>query len=756
MVGQLIKKVVVSLLVSMTVAIPVKAESVGIDAQALFMTAQLESDRLSATDLIQNYLKTAFEQAQQDANLRLSADIGIMLSAQYRAIGMNRDALQVLKAIHPKACTSDACSAALAHEFALCYRANGDMSKALVSLSDALYAAGNMQNHDMQAVLLNEKGTLSALQGELSLAVEYLDQALQLNSHDVAIILNRIRLAVWSGDHQAVETYLPRAEVEISKLMDNRQSVNSHLNFGILLRDAQKRLALPASIRLKAFAQFEVARKMAQTLQATRLESFATGYIGGLYEDERRFDEALQYSRRAAFLAQSVNADESLYLWQWQGARIFNEQENFDEATIAYRQSIETLGRLKIDLNNGSSVSFRERAAPVFFSFADLLLTRTASLDDPEAVEDNLREIRTTLEQVKIAEVQEYFGDQCMGSDNSSMELDRIASSSAIIYPILLADRTELLVSLPGGLQQFTSPVSARQLTAEVREFRRGIESYDGRQDYLRQAQRLYQWLIAPLEPALAQAGISTLVIVPDGPLRTIPLSALHDGNSFLIERYAMATTPGLTLTSPRPLEREQVQLLAGGLTKGVQGFSALPNVGSELDSISKEFPSQTIRDEAFVIDEVQRQIADGDQAIVHIATHGQFDSDHTKSFLLAYDDKLTMDKLQSTIASRQFQQEPLELLVLSACQTAAGDDRAALGLAGVALNAGARSALATLWFVNDESTSRMITDFYRQLSTSSSSKAEALQKAQLALIRDPRFSHPSFWAPFLLIGNWL
>jgi CHAT domain-containing protein len=198
------------------------------------------------------------------------------------------------------------------------------------------------------------------------------------------------------------------------------------------------------------------------------------------------------------------------------------------------------------------------------------------------------------------------------------------------------------------------------------------------------------------------------------------------------------------------------VQLLAGGLTQGVQGFSALPNVGNELDSISKEFPSQTIRDEAFVIDEVQRQIANGDQAIVHIATHGQFDSDHTKSFLLAYDDKLTMDKLQSTIASRQFQQEPLELLVLSACQTAAGDDRAALGLAGVALNAGARSALATLWFVNDESTSRMITDFYRQLSTSTSSKAEALRQAQLALIRDQRFAHPSFWAPFLLIGNWL
>ena len=156
------------------------------------------------------------------------------------------------------------------------------------------------------------------------------------------------------------------------------------------------------------------------------------------------------------------------------------------------------------------------------------------------------------------------------------------------------------------------------------------------------------------------------------------------------------------------------------------------------------------------MVDEVRSQIAAGNQAIVHIATHGQFDSDHSKSFLLAYDDKLTMDRLQTTIASRQYQEEPLELLVLSACQTAAGDDRAALGLAGVALKAGARSALATLWFVNDESTSTMIADFYEHLRDPASSKAIALQRAQVALVEDSRFAHPSYWAPFLLIGNWL
>ena len=211
-----------------------------------------------------------------------------------------------------------------------------------------------------------------------------------------------------------------------------------------------------------------------------------------------------------------------------------------------------------------------------------------------------------------------------------------------------------------------------------------------------------------------------------------------------------------LTLTQPAPLERESVDLLAGGITEAVQGFSALPNVATELDSVSRAFPGETLRDEAFMVNAMQQRIAEGEQAIVHIATHGQFDSDHTQSFLLAYDDKLTMDRLQNTIATRGYRDEPLELLVLSACQTAAGDDRAALGLAGVALKAGARSALATLWFVNDASTARMVDYFYQALGQPVTTKAEALRQAQLKLMDDPQFAHPSYWAPFLLIGNWL
>jgi CHAT domain-containing protein len=136
------------------------------------------------------------------------------------------------------------------------------------------------------------------------------------------------------------------------------------------------------------------------------------------------------------------------------------------------------------------------------------------------------------------------------------------------------------------------------------------------------------------------------------------------------------------------------------------------------------------------------------------MATHAQFESDYRRSFLLAHDDVITMDRLEEVMGSRRFTDEPVDLLVLSACQTAAGDERAALGLAGVAVKAGARSALASLWSVNDESTATLITEFYRQLADENG-KAAALRGAQLLLLNDERYSHPAYWAPFLMIGDW-
>ena len=141
---------------------------------------------------------------------------------------------------------------------------------------------------------------------------------------------------------------------------------------------------------------------------------------------------------------------------------------------------------------------------------------------------------------------------------------------------------------------------------------------------------------------------------------------------------------------------------------------------------------------------------------IVHIASHGQFGDDPSETFVLAFDGQLTMDDLERAIKFGERREKALELLILSACETASGDDRAALGLAGVALKAGARSALATLWYISDQAAGELIVDFYRGVKSAKLSKAHALQQAQRQLAADPRYAHPAYWAPFLLIGNWL
>jgi CHAT domain-containing protein len=274
-------------------------------------------------------------------------------------------------------------------------------------------------------------------------------------------------------------------------------------------------------------------------------------------------------------------------------------------------------------------------------------------------------------------------------------------------------------------------------------------------QRYMRHAQTLYDWLVRPLAPDLAAVSIKTLVFVPDGVLRTIPMAALHDGEQFLIRKYALATTPGLDLTDPKPLRRDKIQMLTAGLTEAVQGFSALPYVSTELATIQNLYGGTQLLNQDFLVSSIEEELKQGDFSIVHIASHGQFASEVEQSFILAFDDKLTMDRLEQFVGRLRFREDPLELLTLSACETAVGDDRAALGLAGIAVKAGARSALATLWRVQDEAAAILVTEFYRQLQDPTVSRAVALQRAQLKLLDDPRYKAPFFWSPFLLINNW-
>jgi len=260
----------------------------------------------------------------------------------------------------------------------------------------------------------------------------------------------------------------------------------------------------------------------------------------------------------------------------------------------------------------------------------------------------------------------------------------------------------------------------------------------------------------ARVEADLARANVKTLVFVPDGVLRTIPLSTLNDGKAFLIERYAVATSPGLTLTDPRPLAGLKPLVLMAGLTEPVMGFPALPKVKEEIAGIASLHAGTVLLDQTFQTESFRRELGLHPYTIVHVASHGEFGPSPQETFVLTHDGRITLDQLEAQLGGTTYRDQPVELLTLSACQTAAGDDRAALGLAGVAVKAGARSALATLWSVNDAASARLVNTFYNNLGQSGMNKAAALREAQKALMADRRYRHPYYWSPFLLIGNWL
>ncbi len=505
------------------------------------------------------------------------------------------------------------------------------------------------------------------------------------------------------------------------------------------------------------------AARVAKAEGNTRSRTYALGYLGELSEAMGQPQAALSQTREAVFIAQAASLTDPLYRWHWQAGRLLGRQAgqggDLGGAITAYQEAVTILDTIRQDVTAslGGLSQYRRQIGPVYLEYADLLLRRAATRSrDRSLSQQDLRASRDVMERLKTVELQDYFKDECLTAFSSRVEaLDRLDPHAALLYPILLTDRLELVVSVKGELHQFTYPIPAERLIATLRDLRRFLEKRVTRQ-FMPLSQKVYDWLIRPLEPLLTGQGITTLVMVPDGALRGIPLTALHDGQGFLVERYAVVVSPGLTLTDPHATPSILVRPLLSGITEAVQGFPALPSVGDELTSIAALYQGKQLRDGNFVADSFQRELAATPYSVVHIASHGQFRSDIRQTFLLTYDQHLTLDRLEKSLRISQYRDNPVELLTLSACETAAGDDRAALGLAGVAIKAGARSAVASLWLVNDQATAILIGDFYHHLRQGGLDKALALRRAQMDLMKDPRYRHPAYWAPFLLIGNWL
>ena len=654
--------------------------------------------------------------------------------------------------------------AQLKRQLGTVYLAGGHIKEARKQLEEALILAQQIGNPAVLAAAYNDLANMRmqenaydealALYTKSSAALQGRDNALQLARADA----NAAAAALEIEKHQQARKLIQGAREQLQRLADSHDKTFLLLRLGVLSEDLHGRTAEHTDLTA-TYKLLKEALQISESLGDSSAGAYALGYLSGLYEKEGRTEEALRLSQQAIFLAQASASPESLYRWQWQTARLLSTQGKHNASLTSYRQAVATLGRIRAELlmrMSGDRDAFAEAVTPLYREYVGLLLELGMSSDDADGRAGYLWEVQETMERFKAAELQDYFQDECVAMAREKVKRIDAALSpgTAVVYPIVLAQRTVLLLTYASGMEAVAVEVAEQQLNDAVAAFRHTLEKRTTR-EYLLHARQLYDWLVKPIETSLSAHNIDTLVVIPGGALRTIPLAALHDGQQFLIQKYAIATTPGLELTDPRPIDRDNIKILLSGLTMPQGGFSGLPHVDEELDAIQQLYGGRRLQDDTFVTSALRRELEGEDYAIVHIASHGKFEAETDESFIQAFDGRLGLNQLELYMSVSRYREHPVELLTLSACQTAAGDNRAALGLAGVAVKAGVRSALATLWTISDQATALLIDEFYVRLQDTSLSKARSLQQAQIKLLEDLRYRHPGYWSAFLLIGNW-
>ncbi|MGB5635347.1 MAG: CHAT domain-containing protein, partial [Waterburya sp.] len=645
-------------------------------------------------------------------------------------------------------------------------------SKALLSLAKTEEALGRRYPVDSAAANKNLENALIHYQQAINKSNAPLVNA--------QVLLEQFNLLIDRDRSTAAANLLPAIDHYLGQSRLNSQSIYTQVNLAkslIFLQQQQSKYPQSNNQLLPEANQLLTnAIALAQQIEDTRAESYAAGNLGRLYEYQQQNNQAQQYSNRALKLAQAVQAKELAYQWDWQLARLFKETDILAAKTY-YHQAYNILNDLRTDLvalNPEIRFSFRENIEPIYREYVDLLLLA------PQPSQTNLKQARDVLEALQLAELDNFFRDACVNVKPEAVDqvVENAEKPTAVIYGIILKDRLEIILKLPGkeNITSYRTKISQEDVAKNLNQL---IERLRDRTRYSYQvqeySQKVYEWIIRPVEEKLQSNNIENLVFVLDGLLRNIPMAVLYDQNEqkYLIEKYPIALAPGLQLLSPKPfkdIEPSQLNVLTAGLSeerlfeKEQRQFNRLDYVKQELEKIQLEVPaSYELLDKNFDNQKLQAQLATNKYNVAHFATHGEFNSDPDKTFIVLSDKLLKVRDLDNLLRVEKGNQSiPIELLVLSACQTAVGDNRATLGLAGVAVRAGARSTIATLWSVGDESTAELMSKFYHQLiNTDGINKAEALQKAQIEFLHDEKlhnkyWDRPYYWSSLVLLGNWL
>ncbi|MFZ6800435.1 CHAT domain-containing protein [Undibacterium sp. Di24W] len=577
--------------------------------------------------------------------------------------------------------------------------------------------------------------------------------------------------------------------------------------------------------------KLQLALQMAMVVDAKYLQVEILDQQAQLLEELGRDSELLAVSDSAILLLQQLNAPELMIALEARRARVFARHQQTQNAIKSYKSAVRYCQEIRQDIPvsyaQGRS-SLREIIDPVYLGLADALLKSTEQADANETAR-LLYQVRDVVEQIKQNQLDDYLGNRCTTSNTSNNKpvtsnTLKLSAGTAVLYPIIFSDRLELLLESAGHIERHRVDIRADKLTQEVTAFSSALRA---NQSYKTLSRRLYQLLLAPLDKELSSRKIETLVIVPDGVLRLLAFAALHDGQQYSIQKYAVVTSPGLRIIAQQDIKQfdtskpgNKYRVLLAGVSepgtvvdrlpeelvdqllqaddlspsemrgkaarkRALQSGSSISNskqsdavetnsaedaqavsnklkqilrldgVDAEIKALQKIVPATSLLNQAFSSHRFAQQVQSGQFDIVHIASHGIFGSSAEKTFILAHDDVITIDQLQSLLSVDQLNKRPLDLLILSACETAEGDDRAPLGISGAALKAKARSAMGSLWPVSDLAASQLMQSVYQNFVNQGMSKAQSLRQAQLELMQQPAYLHPNYWAAFILVGDW-
>ena len=571
------------------------------------------------------------------------------------------------------------------------------------------------------------------------------------NSQDkIGSRLKKFKLFADYGVNSRAIALAPQLFQELRELPPSRTSLYSRINFIAAFAKLENPLQL---IPLNDLAQMLAKTvKEARQIEDKQAEAYALKQWGEFYRFTQQFSEAEKLTQQSLDIARQLQSEDIIAQSAWELGRLHKQQNKNKQAIENYTEAVNALKAIRTDLvavNSEVQFSFRESVEPVYRELVGLLLE-----DKPG--QENLVKARDLIESLQVAELDNFLREACL---EKAQQIDQIDKSATVVYPIILEDRLAVIYSKAGGKLSYSIiNESQEKVETTLRQLSAALNPVSQIQQRNRLSKQVYDWLISPLEAKFDLKDTKNLVFVLDGLFRNIPMSALYDGQQYLIEKYAVTLSPGLQLMQGTSLKANNIKAVVAGISEARRGFSALPGVKSEVKQISDKVNStSTLLNDNLTEASLSAKLKKGSANVVHLATHGQFSSRLDDTFLLTWDGQINIKELSELLRNRQSRQsQNIDLLVLSACDTAAGDNRAVLGLAGLAVKSGARSTIASLWPVKDKATVSLMNSFYENLLKSGTTKAEALRQAQIQMMKETDFKEPFFWSAFVLVGNWV